>query len=400
MITAKEVKKFIKRTAAAFDNGSPFSALRENEIVELERKGRLFLADANYDGLFTKIDSVSDLCAVYIARECLSDATHRDFAQRTIKIKRGTVFVSDVFVAPEIEAQDRMCDFIDIADKLDNMWLNVECYAEDEKTVEALKLMHFERAISKVSAFAEVKTIYTNTEVDRPSFDPVEDVTLAQIASNFISEYEKNFILAELDDASDYGGKFANHYSIYNKDNKWSGITLRGYDKNDPSFIEKPTEMSKRWKKDHPDLLSNACEDTIIAPHFAYTLRLIRDMFGKQIERVRILKLDEEGTILRHCDIQDRDAGIADGKIARFHIPLQTHENVVFKSWDADGDLIEMKMPECSLCYLDHRKPHSVVNAGGERLHLVIDVFSDARIRNYLREAAGIQFREQEGTNA
>ena len=42
--------------------------------------------------------------------------------------------------------------------------------------------------------------------------------------------------------------EFTNHYSNYNKDKSWSAISLRGYSP-EWSFITKPAEMSKKWKR-------------------------------------------------------------------------------------------------------------------------------------------------------
>jgi hypothetical protein len=89
------------------------------------------------------------------------------------------------------------------------------------------------------------------------------------------------------------------------------------------------------------------------------------------------------GELARHADITDREAGTADGMIARFHIPIVTSPAVRFSAWTERGERIDTQWPEGALCYLDQRKPHTVTNSDPElaRVHLVIDAISNADIR-------------------
>jgi hypothetical protein len=91
------------------------------------------------------------------------------------------------------------------------------------------------------------------------------------------------------------------------------------------------------------------------------------------------------GALSRHADITDRSAGIADGRIARIHVPIITNPAVVFRSIDLDGGVIEHHMPEGEATYLDVRKPHAATNGGTtDRVHLVIDVASSPALRAIL----------------
>src|SRR5204863_8036626 len=103
-------------------------------------------------------------------------------------------------------------------------------------------------------------------------------------------------------------------------------------------------------------------------------------------ERVRFMQLRPTGALSRHADITDRDAGTADGKIARLHLPITTSPACVFHAWTARGDLLERHLEADRLHYLDTRKPHAVENADPMvwRKHLVIDAVADARLRALL----------------
>ena len=88
------------------------------------------------------------------------------------------------------------------------------------------------------------------------------------------------------------------------------------------------------------------------------------------------------GELFRHTDQTDPCWGTVDGKMMRFHIPLQTNDKVVFNSWNNEGkqDIFNMNKGEC--WFLDTRRPHTAVNNGDDiRIHLVVDVFANDKIR-------------------
>jgi hypothetical protein len=85
----------------------------------------------------------------------------------------------------------------------------------------------------------------------------------------------------------------------------------------------------------------------------------------------------EGGSIKRHSDVIDREAGTTENKILRIHVPIFTNPLVRFTSWDRFGRQKTTHMKESEVWYLDTRKPHQVENNGNmDRLHLVMDVVS------------------------
>jgi hypothetical protein len=93
------------------------------------------------------------------------------------------------------------------------------------------------------------------------------------------------------------------------------------------------------------------------------------------------------GELTRHADITDPEAGTADGKVARLHIPLTTDPRCVFRSWGLNGVEQRLHMPERGLSYIDTRKPHAVINpADLERIHLVADAFSSPALRRWIAD--------------
>jgi hypothetical protein len=174
--------------------------------------------------------------------------------------------------------------------------------------------------------------------------------------------------------------EFTNHYSNYNKDKSWSAISLRGYSP-EWSFITKPAEMSKKWKKENKDS-EFKLQDTDLRKMFPEVEDLLRWLPGKP-HRIRFMNLAPGGGELqRHTDQVDPDAGVDDGKLMRFHFPIITNENVIFNQWNWDAELVEVNMKTGECWYIDVRKPHRAINSGTEiRTHLVIDVEANDDVR-------------------
>ena len=174
--------------------------------------------------------------------------------------------------------------------------------------------------------------------------------------------------------------EFTNHYSYYNKRNSWSAISLRGYSP-DWAFITKPAEMSKKWKEENKDV-EFKLQDTELRKMFPEVEDLLKLLPGKP-HRIRFMNLSPDGGELqRHTDQVDPDAGVGDGKLMRFHFPIETNKEVIFNQWDWDAKLVEahMKVGEC--WYIDVRKPHRAVNGGYDmRTHLVVDIEANDKVR-------------------
>ena len=112
--------------------------------------------------------------------------------------------------------------------------------------------------------------------------------------------------------------EFTNHYSNYNKNNSWSAISLRGYTP-DWSFITKPEEMSKKWKKENKDK-EFILQDTELRDKFPEVEDLLNLLPGKP-HRIRFMNLSPGGGELqRHTDQVDPDAGVTDNKLSLIHI--------------------------------------------------------------------------------
>jgi hypothetical protein len=186
---------------------------------------------------------------------------------------------------------------------------------------------------------------------------------------------------------------WADHYSSYNKGHAWSAVSLRGFS-DEPSFIIKPAEMSKRWKADNASTLEAPCRDTVARVAFPELEPLIaRVPLGyspagyPEHQRIRLMRLGPGGgELTRHADITDPEAGTADRKLLRIHIPLVTNPGVEFSSWTLQGERYVRNMGVGSAWYLDTRKPHTAINNGtADRVHLVIDAYSSPELLEMLR---------------
>jgi hypothetical protein len=180
---------------------------------------------------------------------------------------------------------------------------------------------------------------------------------------------------------------YASHYSGYNKGKSWAALALRGFG-GDAGFIIKPAEMARKWKLENPDKLGLACADTPLRAKLPALEALIAMIPGAK-ERIRLMRLAPGGGELgRHADITDPDAGTADGRLMRIHIPLTTNPGVLFRQWRLDGGVEEAHMPAGSVWSLDTRKPHQAWNRGPTpRVHLVMDCVAGPALRALL--AAG-----------
>jgi len=104
--------------------------------------------------------------------------------------------------------------------------------------------------------------------------------------------------------------------------------------------------------------------------------------------RIRLMQLAPGGGELeRHTDQTDKDSGVEDGKLMRFHFPIVTNPQVMFTSWDMHGVAHIVNMRAGEMWYLDTRKPHRAVNGGDTaRVHLVVDVEANAAVRDLVRD--------------
>jgi len=262
----------------------------------------------------------------------------------------------------------------------ENLWMIINTeYNLGNEIADELK---FEKVGIKVNSFSDISNVYKKgTNMLVAELPKIEKMNVHKIGN--ISPDDMTGMRAMLSELH-LIKLFANHYSNYNKNKAWSAVSLRGYS---PAFtfIEKPSEMSDKWQKENSDV-EFKLQDTSLMKKFEPYIGHILKMIPAKKERVRLMKLEANGGVLeRHTDQTDKYLGTQDGDIIRLHIPLFTNDDVLFHSWDWEGDEIMAKMEEGELWYLDIRKPHMAVNKGNTpRVHLVIDVVANNNIRGMI----------------
>lgn len=240
----------------------------------------------------------------------------------------------------------------------------------------------FKRACTKIRADSTMIGVYymgsvdgrlvaeTKT-VDHLTLEPLDLQVPASLISPVVSAMKRE------------GMEWADHYSSYNVAHTWKAVTLRGYG-GLGDFIVKPSEMSKKWKEENPEKLQWSIQDTPLRAQIPECEALIDLVPGKK-HRVRLMKLAAGAALLRHADITDLDAGTADGKLLRIHIPLVSNPQTFVDQWELDGHVKSCNLKVGEVWYLDTRKPHGVRNEGKtDRIHLVMDVESSPELRRLL----------------
>lgn len=355
-----------------------FGLTKERDIAEaLHEKGLLVRRDPG----------TGAPAAVALLRRLRMPGRMTDVAGREITMPPGHVRC-DAIAARTVEAGAALLDHMLQAHGA-RLW--VELFEEDRimrQAAQRLPALHW--IATKVAAGSEVKGLYkAGPAPDHLApLHPAEAVSLAVLALGFISEDEQAVVLDEIGAYA----KWAQHYSTYNKRHSWTAFALRGYDRDDPTFIIKPAEMAKGWQAEHKERMGARATWTAAGDNFPATLGIVeRVLDGRGADRVRLMRLAPKGELTRHADITDREAGLTDGRLARLHLPLRTSPGVIMRGVDKRGAPVATRFPERALCYLDQRGPHMVENndPGCERVHLVLDVRSDARLRDMIAEAAG-----------
>jgi len=268
-------------------------------------------------------------------------------------------------------------------------WLYV--WAEDKVSNQIAKDAGFDWVGTKVTTFAELYAIYfrdaknTNTLFNGGRQHPIrisaEDYSLEK--TNIEKGDIYNCIFSLIKAVEVLTTKYTNHYSNYNKKKSWAALSLRGYT-DDPAFITKPVEMSKKWQLEHINE-NFKMQDTELRASLPQVEELLKFLPGN-LHRIRLMRLSPNGGELeRHTDQVDPDIGVKNSKIMRFHFPLITNDDVIFTMWGVDGKpkSANMKVGEC--WYLDIRKPHTAINNGNtDRIHLVVDVEANDKVRGLI----------------
>lgn len=362
-----------------------FGLPKERDVADARAAGQL---------MWTRLGG-NAVAGAAIFRPVKTTTRHEDFAGRLATMIRGDLFIRSIAGSREAKAK-----LIASARGAEPGATWVEGHVENAELVAQLGELGFRRVMTKVSASSDLKGLWCDaggvTELARPSlaesrrwpsgFSAADQRTVEEIKPRF---FDPAPILAELEEhLRTSPGAFAQHYSGYNKGRSWSAFALRGYDHDDPGFIIKPSEMSRAWKEEHPERLAAACVPTCAAPFFDATWAALEPI-PAAFQRVRFMRLAAAGgELTRHADITDPEAGTKDGAIARLHMPLVSDPACLFRCWSLAGREDRMHMPVGSLCYLDTRKPHAVINpAASERIHLVADAIMTPELRAWLLAA-------------
>lgn len=366
---------------------SPFTKVKKNTIADLLRKDELVIKDG-FAFAKHQIKSKSVI------------KTHDTVI--TSKLPGEIVFtkisISNKFYEDKMSATDLIGSLQLPVDK--TLW--AEVWAEDSFMRSIVEAAGYKYVTSKVMSTAEIVAVYVLArnvgvvvgaefdtflpETEKVNIRPVQLPGLRNavpgdgiyeiaMESPLVNEIEQ--ILNRINIT------FEVHYSNYNEKKTWSALSLRGFSP-DIRFIEKPSEMNDKWHEKHHGI-DFKVQNTELMGHFPQVLKIM-DMIPGEKERVRFMKLAKDnGALLRHTDIVDKDSGTADGKIMRLHIPIITNPNVTFYSWKLNGECDTVHMEKGSCWYLDTRKPHAAVNKGEtDRVHLVIDVWANDDLRKLM----------------
>lgn len=338
-----------------------FSNVKENTVADNAAAGQLVVAAVD-DELVAAMITASDRAR-----------TIKDFAGRVVgKVEQGDHVVRRMAAHPGYDGV--LVEWLRQRARSGRVW--VEAWQESARARSVLALLDAEHRGTKVGAASDLVGVWAIGWTGLP-IDPAEAAGIASLDL----EFDPTEALAQIDALEP---TWASHYAVYNKRDSWSALALRGYG-GLPDFIAKPAEMSKRWKADHPAECSWEVSDTPLAAALPAVGALAQLVPGAK-QRVRLMRLGgNRGELSRHADITDKEAGIADGRVARVHLPLRSSPGVRFASWGLDGSRREGHMTVGRAWYLDTRKPHAAVNNGsGERIHLVVDTYSSGALRELL----------------
>lgn len=308
-----------------------------------------------------------------VSRRLTRTSTRTDFTGRQYWLRGGWQVITHLAAAPGARLPD--------LDRFDRIY----AYIEDANVTTQLRAQGREIAAVKVSASSELIGCWGRDGEGHP-YQPADTATLVQLPPPDIDLDAVRAEVAALDGWYD-------DYPFYS-DGSWSALSVRGFNPADPTWGVKPSEMSKNWLRDHPEARNyTRCGWTTLAERVPATVDVVRSVpWWRGLERVRLLRMEgrggKGGRLARHTDVTDRAAGVRDGQIARFHIPLITHPDITMTAWNLHGERCSAHLPPGTMWYLDARKPHAVDNkAGIDRIHLVVDVVADAAVRRAI--AAG-----------
>ena len=162
-------------------------------------------------------------------------------------------------------------------------------------------------------------------------------------------------------------------------DGNWEAISLRGYS-SDPGFILKPGVLRT------VETVSVLQDTTLRSMPEMKAVNEILEQIPAEFERVRIMRLKAGTKISKHTDKVDKTIGFDDGQIVRVHVPLMTDPRVVFALYEGK-ERKEFFFEKGNYYYADVTRPHEVHNEWDQdRLHLVVDCYSNQKLRELILE--------------
>jgi hypothetical protein len=355
----------VKELWAAHDEGlvlGAFMGVKENQVADWAGRGQL--ATWARDGR---------LAAAAVTAEGAGRAIDDFRGQAIARPQRGDTVVTRFAGDPVILAAE-------LAPMLPRLWMHVWMENPADRWLAAELGLTW--CGTKIRASSELIGVYGPEAAARPEGLDLEGLARLDL------EYDPGALLAEVQ-AAEPG--WTDHYASYNQGHTWQAVALRGYG-GQAGFIQKPAEMSRKWKADHPAELKWPIRDT---PLYASVpgIRALMDSIPGRKHRVRLMRLAPgNGELTRHSDITDPDAGTGRGQLMRLHFPLATNPLVIFRSWTLTGGVQTAHMGEGEAWYLDTRKPHTARNDGGsERIHVVADVEASPRLAGLANRPAPVE---------
>lgn len=308
-----------------------------------------------------------------VSQRVRSPSWRADFTGRKYELHAGWHVITHIACQPGAQVPDL------------SQFARIYAYVEDTHLSAGLRAQGRELAAVKVSAASEIIGCWGRPGSGR-TYPPAEAATLVRLDDLGMD------LAACAAEVTALGG-WTDRYPFYS-DGSWGSLDLAGFHPEDPTWGIKPAEMSRAWWRDHPEEKTRTtCDWTVLARDCPATVAAVKGVsWWRRTERIRFLRMDgrggKGGKLSRHTDVTDRAAGVQDGLIARFHIPLVTHPQITMSAWNLRGERTDAHLPPGSVWYLDARKPHAVTNPTGvDRLHLVVDVVADGQVRE--RIAAG-----------
>lgn len=360
-----------------------FGLIKERDIADAKENNDIVFAG-------TREGDKSVVEATAVIRRLKNKSRHFGFNGADMRTGMGDIFIPAI-AGHTPEAICRILDYLLKRTKTEapGIWepaIWIEIFEEDAIARAAMEKMQACYCLTKIAAGSEIKGLYVLRRQRVCPQPAVDYATLECLDENFLTHVDHTAIMQELEA---YEPVWAQHYSSYNKRKSWMAFCLVGFDKSDPQFIIKPSEMSKAWKHQNPERMEAKPCNTAAARSFKRTLGIVNQRIPGIKDRVRFMRLSGGGELTRHADITNKEAGTQDGQFVRLHIPLRTTDAVTFMGWDARGKKIECHFKERGLYYLDQRKPHAVVNKDPalDRIHLVLDVHSNLELRQRITEA-------------